>query len=89
MSKFLLNLVLHISKALLNSKIQFLIQKFLFPYFRPGLLPYFFQPSRGPPPPSLSGLVGPSPAPLVRFGRLSISVVACSACLIRLSPPSR
>jgi hypothetical protein len=36
MSKFLLNLLLQISKALVNSKIQFLIQKFLFPYFRPG-----------------------------------------------------
>jgi hypothetical protein len=30
MSKFLLNLLLQISKALLNSKIQFLIQKFFF-----------------------------------------------------------
>jgi hypothetical protein len=37
MSKFLLNLLLQISKALVNSKIQFLIQKFLFPYFRPDL----------------------------------------------------
>jgi hypothetical protein len=36
MSKFLLNLLLQISKALLNSKIQFLIQKFLFSLFRPG-----------------------------------------------------
>jgi hypothetical protein len=36
MSKFLLNLLLQISKALINSKIQFLIQKFLFPDFRPG-----------------------------------------------------
>jgi hypothetical protein len=36
MSKFLLNILLQISKALVNSKIQFLIQKFLFPYFRPG-----------------------------------------------------
>jgi hypothetical protein len=36
MSKFLLNLLLQISKALVKSKIQFLIQKFLFPYFRPG-----------------------------------------------------
>jgi hypothetical protein len=36
MSKFLLNLLLQISKALVNSKIQFLIQKFLFPYFRPS-----------------------------------------------------
>jgi hypothetical protein len=30
MSKFLLNLLLQISKALVNSKIQFLIQKFFF-----------------------------------------------------------
>jgi hypothetical protein len=36
MSKFLLNLLLQTSKALVNSKIQFLIQKFIFPYFRPG-----------------------------------------------------
>jgi hypothetical protein len=36
MSKFLLNLVLQISKALVNSKIQFLIRKFIFPDFRPG-----------------------------------------------------
>jgi hypothetical protein len=35
MSKFLLNL-LQISKALVNSKIQFLILKFIFPDFRPG-----------------------------------------------------
>jgi hypothetical protein len=42
MSKFLLNLLLQISKALVNSKFQFLIQKFNFPYFRPDLLPYFF-----------------------------------------------
>jgi hypothetical protein len=30
MSKFLLNLLVQISKALVNSKIQFLIQKFFF-----------------------------------------------------------
>jgi hypothetical protein len=36
MPKFLLNLLLQISKALVNSKIQFLIQKFLFPYFWPA-----------------------------------------------------
>jgi hypothetical protein len=36
MSKFLLNLPLQISKALVNSKIQFLIQKSFFPSFRPG-----------------------------------------------------
>jgi hypothetical protein len=37
MSKFLLNLLLQISKALVNSKIQFLIQKFFFLTF--GLAP--------------------------------------------------
>jgi hypothetical protein len=36
MSKFLLNLLLQISKALINSKIQFLIQKFLFLIFGPA-----------------------------------------------------
>jgi hypothetical protein len=36
MSKFLLNLLLQISKALLNSKIQFLIQKFFFLTFGPA-----------------------------------------------------
>jgi hypothetical protein len=88
MSKFLQNL-LQISKALVNSKIQFLIQKFLFPYFRPGLLPYF--PAQPRPTSSLPVRpsrpvacpvcpIRPSPAPLVRFGRrllrLSDSAVA-------------
>jgi hypothetical protein len=36
MSKFLLNLLLQISKALVNSKTQFLIRKLFFLYFRPG-----------------------------------------------------
>jgi hypothetical protein len=36
MSKFLLNLLVQISKALVNSKIQFLIQKFLFFAFGPA-----------------------------------------------------
>jgi hypothetical protein len=35
MSKFLLNLLLQISKALVNSKIQFLIRKFFFLAFGP------------------------------------------------------
>jgi hypothetical protein len=39
MSKFLLNLLIQISKALTNSKIQFLIQKFIFLDFRPGRPP--------------------------------------------------
>jgi hypothetical protein len=36
MSKFLLNLLVQISKALVNSKIQFLIQKFFFLTFGPA-----------------------------------------------------
>jgi hypothetical protein len=36
MSKFLLNLLLQNSKALVNSKIQFLIQKFIFLIFGPA-----------------------------------------------------
>jgi hypothetical protein len=36
MSKFLLNLLLQISKALVNSKIQFLIRKFFFLAFGPA-----------------------------------------------------
>jgi hypothetical protein len=36
MSKFLLNLLLQNSKALVNSKIQFLIQKFFFLIFGPA-----------------------------------------------------
>jgi hypothetical protein len=36
MSKFLLNLLLQISKALINLKIQFLIQKFFFLTFGPA-----------------------------------------------------
>jgi hypothetical protein len=36
MSKFFLNLLLQISKALVNSKIQFLIQKFFFLTFGPA-----------------------------------------------------
>jgi hypothetical protein len=38
MSKFLLNLLLQISKALVNSKIYFLIQKFFFLTFGPANL---------------------------------------------------
>jgi hypothetical protein len=36
MSKFLLNLIVQISKALVNFKIQFLIQKFFFFAFGPA-----------------------------------------------------
>jgi hypothetical protein len=53
MSKFLLNLLLHISKALVNSKIQFLIQKSFFLAFGPANLV-----AR-----SASGLASPPAAP--------------------------
>jgi hypothetical protein len=53
MSKFLLNLLLQISKALVNSKIQFLIQKSFFLAFGPANLP-----AR-----SAYGLASPSAAP--------------------------
>jgi hypothetical protein len=36
MSKFLINLLVQISKALVNSKMQFLIQKFFFLAFGPA-----------------------------------------------------
>jgi hypothetical protein len=50
MSKFLLNLLAQISKALVNSKIQFLIQKFFFLTFGPALRPTrpLAQPARWP-----------------------------------------
>jgi hypothetical protein len=49
MSKFLLNLLVQISKALVNSKIQFLIQNFFFFTFSPTDLAAH----------SASGLAGP------------------------------
>jgi hypothetical protein len=54
MSKFLLNLLVQISKALVNSKIQFLIQKFFFLAFGPANLTAHS--SFGP-----TGPTGPSP----------------------------
>jgi hypothetical protein len=56
MSKFLLNLPLHISKALLNSKIQFLIQKSFFLAFGPAN--HAAHSASGPPSPPAA----PSPA---------------------------
>jgi hypothetical protein len=57
MSKFLLNLLLQISKALVYSKIKFLSGKeFSFTFVPIG--PVSSRPSRGPPPPSRSGPVG-------------------------------
>jgi hypothetical protein len=47
MSKFLLNLLLQNSKALVNSKIQFLIQKFFFLIF--GSADLAAHPAYGPP----------------------------------------
>jgi hypothetical protein len=54
MSKFLLNLLVQISKALVNSKIQFLIQKFFF--FAFGLGNLTAHSTFGP-----AGPTGPSP----------------------------
>jgi hypothetical protein len=60
MSKFLLNLLPRISKALENSKIQFLIQKFFFLLSaRPTLRPT--QPKAQPAPAGLSSPAGRSP----------------------------
>jgi hypothetical protein len=73
MSKFLLNL-LPISKALVNSKIQFFNSEILFLDFS-SASSLIFQPNRGPPPPSLSGLLHLSDSAvtslslLVRFRR--------------------
>jgi hypothetical protein len=66
MSKFLLNLLLQISKDLVNSKIQFLIQKFLFfPYFGPADLAVHSasgpaSPLAAPPPQAETVPAGPS-----------------------------
>jgi hypothetical protein len=62
MSKFLLNLLVQISKALVNSKLQFLIQKFFFFVFGPANLTAHS--AFGPPAPLLlraeATLAGPS-----------------------------
>jgi hypothetical protein len=52
MSKFLLNLLLQISEALVNSKIQFLIQKFFFLTF--GSADLAAHSAFGPPSPRVS-----------------------------------
>jgi hypothetical protein len=89
MSKFLVNLLLQISKALVNSKIQFLIQKFLIPYFRPDFLPYFFSAQSWP---TSSLPVRPTRPvaystcliqPLVHFGRRLLRLSDSAACPIR------
>jgi hypothetical protein len=72
MSKFLLNLHLQISKALVNSKIQFLIQKFFFLTFGPADLAAHLafgpaSPLASLPPQAKPALAGP-PSP--RVGRI-------------------
>jgi hypothetical protein len=69
MSKFLLNLLLQISKALVNSKIQLLIQKFFFLTFGPADLAAHLafgqaSPLTSLPPQAKTTLVGP-PSPCV------------------------
>jgi hypothetical protein len=92
MSKFLVNLLLQISKALVNLKIQFLIQKFLIPYFRPDFLPYFFSAQSWP---TSSLPVRPTRPvacsacliqPLVHFGRRLLRLSDSAACPFRPSP---
>jgi hypothetical protein len=77
MSKFLLNLLVQISKALVNSKVQFLIQKISFLRFRPGRPcgPLGLWPSRLPlaslSPQAETALAGPSS---LRVGGVSMGV---------------
>jgi hypothetical protein len=69
MSKFLLNFLVQICKALVNSKIQFLIQKYFFFTLGPGTLTGPAGPAGPSPPASQSQLYRPKPlgsrAPLV------------------------
>jgi hypothetical protein len=72
MSKFFLNLLLQIFKALIYSKIKFLFGKEFFLHFRPNRpsgqpAHPAFRPSRGPPP--LSPALAHWPAGPVAFGR--------------------
>jgi hypothetical protein len=76
MSKFLLNLLVQISKALVNSKIQFLIQKFFFlisarppPLFSSPVAAHLLPPCPAQSARRLLRLSDSAFAPLVRFGR--------------------
>jgi hypothetical protein len=96
MSKFLLNLLVQISKALVYSKIQFLIRKFFFLISgRPPPLFFFFSPAAAhllPPGPAQSDRTGPF-SKLVRFRYLSIFSTSklvrfgLKICLIRSLRP--
>jgi hypothetical protein len=93
MSKFLLNLLVQISKALVNSKIQFLIQKFFFFAFGPANLtgPLGLWPSR--PRWHLSSR-GPKPSLPAQLARASVAylwkyVFPFGSRLPSWSPPSR
>jgi hypothetical protein len=67
MSKFLLNLLVQISKALVNSKIQFLFEKDFFSDFGPS----------GPAPPTLARFaLQAAGSPLSPFGPSSLGVFA-------------
>jgi hypothetical protein len=89
MSKFLLNLLVQISKALINSKIQFLIQKILFPCFWPGRPcgPLGLWPSR-PPLASLLPQAGPSRSAHVSMTYLWKYIFPFDSRLSRWPPPS-
>jgi hypothetical protein len=93
MSKFLLSLLVQISKALVNSKIQFLIQKFFFFAFGPANLtgPLGLWPSRPHWPFSSHG---PKPSLLAQLARASVAyfqkyVFPFGSRLPSWPPPSR
>jgi hypothetical protein len=93
MSKFLLNLLVQISKALVNSKIQFLIQKFFIFAFGPANLagPLSLWPSR--PRWPLSSC-GPKPSLPAQLARASVTylrkyVFPFGSRLLSWLPPSR
>jgi hypothetical protein len=92
MSKFLLNLLVQISKALINSKIQFLIQKFFFSAFGPANLtgPLGLWPSRPHWPLSSRG---PKPSVPAQLARASVAylrkyVFPFGSCLPSWPAPS-
>jgi hypothetical protein len=93
MSKFLLNLLVQIFKALVNSKIQFLIQKFFFFAFGPANLtgPLGLSPSRPRWPLSSRG---PKPSLPAQLARASVAyfqkyVFPFGSRLPSWPPPSR
>jgi hypothetical protein len=90
MSKFLLNLLLQISKALVNSKIQIFNSEILFPYFRPGRPcgPLGLWPSQ---PAGLAAPAGRNPPRPAHLARASVAssreyVFPFGSCLLNWPP---